>query len=60
VETATRLDDAQLVRALRERDEGAFTTLAREYHSSLLRVAQIYVSSRPVAEESCRRPGSAC
>lgn len=51
METATRLDDVQLVRALRERNEKAFTTLAREYHSSLLRVAQIYVSSRAVAEE---------
>ncbi|HEU6443567.1 MAG TPA: sigma-70 family RNA polymerase sigma factor [Gaiellaceae bacterium] len=44
-------DDAQVVRALRERDEAAFAALAREYHASLLRVAQIYVSSRAVAEE---------
>jgi RNA polymerase sigma-70 factor, ECF subfamily len=51
VETATRLDDVQVVRALRERDEAAFATLAREHHSSLLRVAQVYVSSRAVAEE---------
>jgi RNA polymerase sigma-70 factor (ECF subfamily) len=51
VETATRLDESQLVRALRSGDETAFTVLAREYHSSLLRVAQIYVSSRAVAEE---------
>lgn len=51
METATRLDDVQVVRALRDRDEAAFATLARDYHSSLLRVAQIYVSSRAVAEE---------
>lgn len=51
METATRLDDLQVVRALRERDEAAFAMLVREYHSSLLRVAQIYVSSRAVAEE---------
>ena len=51
METATRLDDVQVVRALRERDEAAFATLAREYHSSLLRVARIYVSNREVAEE---------
>jgi RNA polymerase sigma-70 factor, ECF subfamily len=51
VETATRLDDAELVQALRKGDEAAFTTLVRDYHSSLLRVAHIYVSSRAVAEE---------
>jgi RNA polymerase sigma-70 factor (ECF subfamily) len=44
-------DDAQVVRALREGDDAAFAALAREYHASLLRVAQIYVSSRAVAEE---------
>ena len=44
-------DETQVVRALREGDEAAFTELAREYHASLLRVAQIYVSSRAVAEE---------
>jgi RNA polymerase sigma-70 factor, ECF subfamily len=51
VETATLLDDEEVVRALRERDEAAFATVTRQYHSSLLRVAQIYVSSRAVAEE---------
>jgi RNA polymerase sigma-70 factor (ECF subfamily) len=51
VETATPVGDARLVRALREGDEAAFTALAREHHGSLLRVAQIYVSSRAVAEE---------
>jgi RNA polymerase sigma-70 factor, ECF subfamily len=51
VEAATRLDDLQLVRSLRDGDEAAFALLAREYHHSLLRVARIYVSSRAVAEE---------
>ena len=51
VEAATRLDDVQLVRSLRDGDEAAFVLLTREYHHSLLRVARIYVSSRAVAEE---------
>ena len=32
METATRLDDLQVVRALRERDEAAFAMLVREEH----------------------------
>jgi RNA polymerase sigma-70 factor, ECF subfamily len=51
MESALLHEEVPLVRALRERDEAAFAALAREYHSSLLRVAQIYVSSRAVAEE---------
>jgi RNA polymerase sigma-70 factor (ECF subfamily) len=51
MDAAVLVDEAQIVRALREGDDGVFTTLAREYHSSLLRVAQIYVPSRAVAEE---------
>lgn len=51
VEAATRLDDVQLVRSLRDGDESAFVLLTREYHHSLLRVARVYVSSRAVAEE---------
>ena len=51
METATPLDERELVRALREGDEAAFRKLAGDYHSSLLRVAQIYVSSHAVAEE---------
>jgi RNA polymerase sigma-70 factor (ECF subfamily) len=50
VETAG-LEETQLVRALRERDETAFVELTRAYHSGMLRVAEIYVSSRAVAEE---------
>jgi RNA polymerase sigma-70 factor (ECF subfamily) len=44
-------DDVELLRALRDGDEAAFAALTKQYHSSLLRVAQIYVSSRAVAEE---------
>jgi RNA polymerase sigma-70 factor (ECF subfamily) len=51
MQSALVYDDVQIVRALREGDEAAFARLAREYHASLLRVAQIYVSSRAVAEE---------
>lgn len=45
------VDDPQIVYALRAGDESAFAALAREYHASLLRVAQIYVTSLAVAEE---------
>jgi RNA polymerase sigma-70 factor (ECF subfamily) len=43
--------DAQLLDALRAGDEGAFAALVREYHSSLVRVARIYVSTLASAEE---------
>jgi RNA polymerase sigma-70 factor (ECF subfamily) len=43
--------DEQLVAALRAGNEEAFRKLVREWHSSLLRVAQIFVPSRAVAEE---------
>ncbi len=43
--------ETDLVAALRAGDETAFAELVRDYHASLLRVAQIYVSSRAVAEE---------
>jgi RNA polymerase sigma-70 factor, ECF subfamily len=51
VETTARAGEIELIRALRDREEAAFAELARTYHSSMLRVAQIYVSSRAVAEE---------
>jgi RNA polymerase sigma-70 factor (ECF subfamily) len=51
MKTATQLDEGQLIQALRDGEEEAFAALAREYHASLLRVAQIYVSSRAIAEE---------
>lgn len=51
VEATLSLDDAQLLHALRAGDEAAFEELVLMYHSALLRVAQIWVSSRAVAEE---------
>ena len=44
-------DDAQLVAALRAGDEEAFRSIVREWHSSLLRVAQVFVPTRSLAEE---------
>jgi RNA polymerase sigma-70 factor (ECF subfamily) len=43
--------DAQLVEALRAGDEETFRVLVREWHAPLLRVAQIFVPSRAIAEE---------
>jgi RNA polymerase sigma-70 factor (ECF subfamily) len=43
--------DAQLVEALRSGDEETFRVLVREWNASLLRVAQIFVPSRAIAEE---------
>ena len=50
MDIATR-QESDLLRGLRERDEAAFAELVRLYQPSLLRVAQMYVSSRAVAEE---------
>ena len=44
-------DDLRLVEALKAGDERAFSDLLTQYHSSLIRVAMMYVSSRAVAEE---------
>jgi len=43
--------DAALVDALRSGDERAFARLVDSHHSSLLRVARLYVRDRAVAEE---------
>jgi len=40
-----------LVEALRKRDEAAFVTLVERHHNALLRLAQMYVPGREVAEE---------
>jgi RNA polymerase sigma-70 factor, ECF subfamily len=45
------MEDARLVERLRARDEAAFVALMRMYGAGMLRVAQMYVSSRAVAEE---------
>jgi RNA polymerase sigma-70 factor (ECF subfamily) len=44
-------DDAHLVVALRQGDEAAFEMLVARYHTSLIRLAQHYVSSYALAEE---------
>jgi RNA polymerase sigma-70 factor (ECF subfamily) len=51
MEHAVSLEDARLVKALRARDERAFEELMRMYNASLLRVAQIYVPTRAIAED---------
>ena len=43
--------DSQLVAALRAGDEATFARLVRDWNSSMLRVAQIFVPSRAIAEE---------
>jgi RNA polymerase sigma-70 factor, ECF subfamily len=43
--------EAELVDALRARQESAFAALVQEYHPSILRVARLYVSSPATAEE---------
>lgn len=44
-------DDAALVEALRRGDEDAFLSLVDRYHSSMVRLAQLYVPNRAQAEE---------
>jgi RNA polymerase sigma-70 factor (ECF subfamily) len=51
VEPSPQLDELQLVEALRAGNERVFEELVRMYQGTLLRVAQMYVSSRAVAEE---------
>jgi RNA polymerase sigma-70 factor (ECF subfamily) len=45
------VDDAAAIAGLRARDERVFADLMRMYNASLLRVAQIYVATRTVAED---------
>jgi RNA polymerase sigma-70 factor, ECF subfamily len=51
MEHALGLEETRLVEALRNRDEQAFAQLIRMYQAALVRVAQMYVSSRSVAED---------
>jgi RNA polymerase sigma-70 factor (ECF subfamily) len=44
-------DEAELLADLRRGDEDAFMTLVERYHPSLVRLAQLYVRDRAVAEE---------
>ena len=45
------MDDAAAIAGLRARDERVFADLMRMYNGSLLRVAQLYVATRAVAED---------
>jgi len=47
-------DDAQLVDRLRAGDERAFVELVRRYQPRLLRLAEMTVGNRAVAEEACQ------
>jgi RNA polymerase sigma-70 factor, ECF subfamily len=51
VEHVLSPEDARLVEGLRAGDEAAFAALMRMYGAAMLRVAQMYVSSRAVAED---------
>jgi RNA polymerase sigma-70 factor (ECF subfamily) len=48
---AVQSDERALYDALRRGDEAAFKELVGRYHSSLLRLAMVYVKNRAVAEE---------
>jgi len=51
VEERLSREDAKLVAGLRAGDEAAFRALLQQYGPGLLRVAQMYVSSRAAAED---------
>lgn len=44
-------DETQLIEALRHGDEGAFLSLVTMHYAAMLRLAQMYVGTRAVAEE---------
>ncbi len=48
---AAWMDERRLLEALRNGDETAFAWLINQYHTSLVRLAKVYVSSAAVAEE---------
>jgi RNA polymerase sigma-70 factor (ECF subfamily) len=49
--TTDYAQETQLLDALRRRDERAFAALVDRYHTSLIRLAQLYVPDRATAEE---------
>jgi RNA polymerase sigma-70 factor (ECF subfamily) len=44
-------DDSDLIEGLRRADEAAFVFLLDRYHTSLVRLALVYVPNQPIAEE---------
>jgi len=44
-------DEADLIAAIKRRDEAAFVQVVTHYHGSLVRLARIYAGSRALAEE---------
>jgi len=51
VATHVPLEEERLLRDLRDGDEASFALLVERYHSSLTRLARVYVRDRAVAEE---------
>lgn len=49
--SVTPLHETQLIRSLRNGDDGAFAQLVEEHGAAMLRVARLYVRDRAVAEE---------
>lgn len=48
------MTDAELVAALRQGDERAFTALFEKHHAALVRLARMYVNDRAAAEETAQ------
>lgn len=46
-----KLDEISLLKLLRQRDETAFTQLVEQYHTSLVRLARLFIRDELVAEE---------
>ena len=51
MDAAAHPEDLELISALRQGDEAAFLSLVRRYHSSMVRVAQVFCSNESLAEE---------
>lgn len=49
--SAQATDEASLVAALRRGDEAAFMRLVEQYQAAMVRIAQVYVGDRAIAEE---------